>query len=203
GTRLHFRLGENESLLAWRFRLSAADSAGNALSAPGPFLHLSPARGCATWVEQIIDEASFPAAHSDERIRALLLCLFTEIARLQTERPQETGVLSRAQRERIERYCAEHYWSSPAELAQQVELSPDYFTRCFRRTYGTPPRRWMLEKRIESAAVRLLESNLNISQVAHELGYADVFLFSRQFKSVLGESPAHYRGRHNSVGHTG
>jgi AraC-like DNA-binding protein len=203
GTHIHFRLRENDSLLAWRFRLRATDAAGNALRSPTPFWHISPARSCMTWIEQIIDEASFSAPHHAERLRALLLCLLTEIARAETAKTQPTGVLSRGQRQRIERHCIEHQWASPADLARLTELSPDYFTRCFRRTYGEPPRQWLLGNRIKLAASRLLESNLNISQVAHELGYDDVFLFSRQFKAVFGESPTRYRQRHNGVEQTG
>lgn len=48
-------------------------------------------------------------------------------------------------------------------------------------------------------ALRLLESTLNVSQIALELGYRDVFLFSRQFKSVMGENPSAYRQNHGAL----
>ncbi len=43
--------------------------------------------------------------------------------------------------------------------------------------------------------VRLLESQLNISEVAQEFGHRDIVFFSRQFKQVLGRSPRTYRRR--------
>ena len=49
------------------------------------------------------------------------------------------------------------------------------------------------------ATVRLLETNSNISEIALQLGYRDVFLFSRQFKAVHGLSPKAYRHQHGAI----
>lgn len=205
GTSIRFRLPPGEKLVIWRFRLDARGAGGALLAPPRPFWHLAPARNCETWMEQIVDEASYPGTHGERRQRALLACLFIEIARLAEGASNQAGSLTRAQRETIARYFAEHAarWPTPADLAAAAELSPDYFARCFRRTYGVPPRRWLVEERQRLAALRLLESTQNISQIAASLGYADVFLFSRQFKAVFGASPTQYRQSHGAVGHLG
>ena len=39
----------------------------------------------------------------------------------------------------------------------------------------------------------LEESELSITEVAHQLGYPDVYLFSRQFKTIMGVSPRAFR----------
>lgn len=200
GTHIHFHLPPGEKLVIWRFRLRAT-VAGRLLPSPGAYLHLAPARSCETWMEQIVDEASYPAPHGEARQRALLGCLLTEIARLMAGGEDEAGHLTRTQRETLARYFAEHAsgWPTPADLAGSVQLSPDYFARCFRRTYGISPRGWLVEERQRLAALRLLESTGNVSQIARDLGYADVFLFSRQFKAVFGASPTHYRRKHGAV----
>ena len=82
---------------------------------------------------------------------------------------------------------------TPAQLAAHLGLSADYFTRLFRKSYGISPRAWIVRERIKMAAVRLLESHLNIGEVAEEFGYSDIFFFSSQFKQVMGQSPRHYR----------
>jgi len=76
----------------------------------------------------------------------------------------------------------------PAELARALGLSPTWFARLFRRTYGCAPRAWLVRQRIGHAAERL-QSAASIGAVASEFGYADLFLFSRQFRAVLGSSP--------------
>jgi AraC-like DNA-binding protein len=57
------------------------------------------------------------------------------------------------------------------------------------------PKTWLVRRRIHHAALRLDESDDPVSVVASDLGYPDLFLFSRQFKMVMGRSPRHYRAR--------
>lgn len=200
-TPIDFRLDKTQNLVIWRFRLRALDIDSRPLAAPQRLWHVSPARGCETWMEQIVDEASLEAPFQNERMRALLLGLLTELARSRSVAQPVGNVLSRSQRARIAARLSEssRRWPSPADLAQVVELSPDYFTRCFSRTYGVSPRRWLLEERMRLAGVRLLESSATVSQIAGELGYEDIFSFSRQFKAVVGLSPTQYRQRHGTV----
>ncbi|MFF4935051.1 helix-turn-helix transcriptional regulator [Streptomyces griseofuscus] len=82
-----------------------------------------------------------------------------------------------------------------ADLAQMVGLSPDYFTRTFRRTYGMPPREWIIRQIIQHAAAHLDRTGKSIAQIAAFYGYPDSFLFSQQFKSVMGVPPQVYRVR--------
>lgn len=200
GTQLHFTLPENESLLLWRFRLEALDAQSKPLRTPAPFLHLRDAQRCEPWMLKIVDEAQHGTLEP-YRLRGLLLCLFTEIERATDNRHNEPGLLSLRQREVLMKYLAVHLRGrpTPEQLANLLEISPDYFTRCFRRTYGIAPRRWIMEERIRMAAMRLLESNLSVSQIAREFGYEDIFLFSRQFKQVTGASPAKYRATHSGI----
>ena len=80
-----------------------------------------------------------------------------------------------------------------SEAAESARLSPAYFSRLFRATFNTSPRRWILEERIRHAAQWMSDSELNVSEVAYRLGYENPHLFSRQFKSVFGMSPKAYR----------
>ena len=82
---------------------------------------------------------------------------------------------------------------SLAEAARAVGLNPDYFSRQFRKSFGVPPQTWVTRARIQRAAAQLLETDMRIKQVAAELGYDDLYFFSRQFKAVMGKSPRKYR----------
>ena len=115
-------------------------------------------------------------------------------ARLAAPQRKEEG-LSLAQRLHLHRLLEERAASgiAPSELAASLQLSPDYFARQFRHSFGIAPRTWIKRERVRLAAQTLLESNLSVKEVAHHFGFSDIFLFSRQFKQVTGQSPSAYR----------
>ncbi len=121
----------------------------------------------------------------------LLVSSIEHIGRSASTRP----TLSTAQRRRLFAFIDEHSDTrlTAGELAEHLGLSLDYFTRLFRRSFGRPPRDWLLRRRIHEAGRRLEQPELSVTDVAHSLGYPDVYLFSRQFKAVTGTSPRRYR----------
>ena len=79
------------------------------------------------------------------------------------------------------------------ELARELGISRSHFDREFSRQVGVAPKRFLLSCRM-AAARRLLEStDLRVGEVAGQLGYNDIYFFSRQFKSFFGLSPMRYR----------
>jgi AraC-like DNA-binding protein len=99
------------------------------------------------------------------------------------------------QRRILSKWLGEHIHENPtpADLAQLLQLCPDYFTRIFRSTYGLAPKSWLARQRIREA-IRLLEQTpLNVAQIADKLNYADSVHFCRKFKEVTGLSPLNYR----------
>lgn len=109
----------------------------------------------------------------------------------------EVPGLSPDQRRAVERYADEHLAGRPsvAELAAVAGLSAAEFRRRFGASYQLSARSWLLCRRIHAAARRLDETAEPVGAVASAYGYTDVFLFSRQFKSVLGLSPRAWRDR--------
>ena len=92
-----------------------------------------------------------------------------------------------------------HKRLSPPIIARFLDLSPDYFARKFKKTYGMSCRSWLLQRRMQKAGQILLETLNTISQVADRLGYTDIYLFSRQFKKVTGVSPREFRRKHTNA----
>ncbi|HEU5103902.1 MAG TPA: AraC family transcriptional regulator [Roseiflexaceae bacterium] len=82
---------------------------------------------------------------------------------------------------------------SLADAAALVDLAPGYFSRLFTQATGLSFRAFTLQVRLERARTLLEETTMPIGQIAHALGYADVFLFSRQFKQQYGLSPSQAR----------
>ena len=181
----------------YRFRLRVENRRGETLyrrDAPLLVRGIEPAR---RWFEEIV-RATDPGAGSlrSWRIRAALIGLFAE-AQSSKAAPAPSGRLRSRQREALEELVHRDgkVQVTPARLAAHLGLSADYFARLFRKTYGISPRAWIVRERIKMAAVRLLESHLNVGEVAGEFGYRDIFFFSRQFKQIMGQSPKHYRPR--------
>lgn len=145
-------------------------------------------------VQQIINNLEHPDPYSPLRLRALLLLLSIETLVDSSEAPNQKGLSDHA-RTLIYHYVSDHIAEHPttAALARLVRLSPGYFTRIFRATYGMSTRRWLLQQRMNHAALRLKQSQLTVSEIAEQLGYHSVFLFSRQFKQAFGCSPRSYR----------
>ena len=129
----------------------------------------------------------------EPRLRALLVLLFSELRRLAAREAGglDAGTQAR-QLELVERDAAAR--PLPAGLARELGLSPTWFSRLFRRTYGCSPRSWLVRQRITRAAERL-ESASTVGEVALAFGYDDLFLFSRQFRLVMGCSPRAWLAR--------
>lgn len=148
-------------------------------------------------MDELVDELGTRLSFRDTRLRALLVAICAAALRQgeQDIAPAVNGTLTRSQRRLIEghvRADPEHR-TTPTELANLVGLSPDYFTRLFTRTFGTPPRVWLVQERLDRAARALSESTRNVSEIARAVGYDDAAAFSHQFRQRFGVSPRHYR----------
>ncbi|MFO7725714.1 MAG: AraC family transcriptional regulator [Oceanipulchritudo sp.] len=109
---------------------------------------------------------------------------------------EKTRKLSPYQKVHLVRWVRQNLASrpSPAQLADQVGLSPDYFGRVFRNTFGMPPRDWLIRQRIMAARRLLDEGGLSPSEVMGECGFDDLAHFSRQMKRLTGKTPGGGRG---------
>jgi AraC-like DNA-binding protein len=79
------------------------------------------------------------------------------------------------------------------ELAAELYITPEHFSRVFRGLHGISPRAFVTRTRIEAAQSLLMNSGHSIGRVSELLGYESPFYFSRQFKAHLGVSPSEFR----------
>ena len=89
--------------------------------------------------------------------------------------------------------------ASPAEawtidmLAREVSVSRTTLARRFTTLVGEPPLSYLTRWRIELAARHLRETSDAVSTIAHRVGYASEFAFSRAFSRLRGRAPGRYR----------
>ena len=89
-------------------------------------------------------------------------------------------------------------WSA-AEMARRAHLSKSQFTRRCRTLVGIPPMEFVIRTRLNTARQLVCETNMKLALIATELGYSDVYFFSRQFKQHFGCPPSDFRRKQSSA----
>lgn len=189
-----FRSAQDPPLIIHRFRFTV-ERRSRALKPGWPFRFLPEAWRLLDTIKQIILEAERPGKFGDWRVRALLSLLSIQVFETSPSQRRGGSFLDEVQRAKIATLLSENtaLRPTPSDLARLLEYSPGYFTRIFQRSYGMAPRAWLLQQRLRYAAMLLRESSNRVSDIAHQLGYAEVYLFSRQFRQKFGASPKQYR----------
>ncbi|MBR5308623.1 MAG: AraC family transcriptional regulator [Clostridia bacterium] len=83
-----------------------------------------------------------------------------------------------------------------SEYAAKCHLSKSRFEHVFKEHMGTTPMDYLFRIRIEAAKNLLESTELRISRIAEEVGFADANYFARVFKKYTGDSPAKYRNKY-------
>ncbi len=78
---------------------------------------------------------------------------------------------------------------SVEDFARLTGRSPSTFLRDFKRSFGTTPREWLFEQRMQRASQWLASGELAVGAVAERLGYESVSHFIRTFKRRFGKTP--------------
>lgn len=96
---------------------------------------------------------------------------------------------------RAKSFISEHLGEnlSVATLAEKFYVSPNYFSRLFKRVEGEGCNEYIVRKRIEKAKTLLETTTLKTGRVAMAVGYNDTNYFSIAFKKHTGVSPTKYR----------
>jgi AraC-like DNA-binding protein len=81
------------------------------------------------------------------------------------------------------------------DVARHANVSLSHLHLLFKRHYGMPPLRYFLSMKIEQAKLLLANPNITLKQIAGQLGYANPYFLSRQFKRFTGLSPKSYRSQ--------
>ena len=121
-----------------------------------------------------------------------LLCSHGIVSR---RAPPVRGSLAVWQQRLVASYIEEHL-AEPIPLdalAKLVHLSSYYFCRAFKQSFGTPPHRYHISRRIERAKTLLAEPAHSVTEIALELGFSETSSFSAAFRHVTGITPTEYR----------
>lgn len=79
------------------------------------------------------------------------------------------------------------------ELSGLMCITPDHFSKIFKRVIGIPPCEYIQMKRIERAQALLLTSRKSITEIGEQVGIYNSAQFSRLFTKTVQCSPREYR----------
>lgn len=134
------------------------------------------------------------------KVKILELLLYLEALEF-TETKTEKPYFYKTQIEKtkaIQRFLVEHLAEhfTQEQLAQQFEIPLTPMKRCFKSIYGNTIGGWLLQYRMNQAAVLLQhQRKLSITEIAGKVGYDSPSKFSIAFRRVMGLSPSEYRNR--------
>lgn len=161
------------------------------------YLHFASehSRRLAVYVQEFFCERYDPCACSEDVLSGLFGLILSELVTIcetdlstapQTNLP--STVLS------ILKYLESHYQTaSLQQTASSFGLNPDYLSRILKKYTGKSFQTLLLEQRLSAAKQLLLQSDLTIENVAHEVGYDNVTFFYKKFEAYYHCSPGDFR----------
>ncbi|MFO1443573.1 ABC transporter substrate-binding protein [Bacillus sp. Bva_UNVM-123] len=84
-------------------------------------------------------------------------------------------------------------------LAERAQVSPEHFSRVFRKHTGHTFSAYLTLLRIRESQQKLLYDMPKLDQLAHEVGYKEGTYLSRKFKRLVGISPTAYYNKQKRV----
>jgi AraC family transcriptional regulator len=164
--------------------------------APRPFFEDATLADTALKVVRLIES---PRSDIGPYFEALCAVLSHELVRLGTVaacgEAQVKGGLAPWQRRAVVDYIEQHLGEPIplATLAALARLSPHYFCRAFKQSFGMPPHRYHTSLRIERAKTLLAKPFSSVTEVGLTMGFQETSSFSVAFQKTTGLTPTAYR----------
>lgn len=151
-------------------------------------------------VEALIREHHHQFPHTEEVVQQLINTIITIAARnislitpINIDKPKsETAML-------MINYIHQHIYEPSKlrveELAKHFNLSATYLSEYFKIQTGSSLQEYVMNYKIKIIEMRLMHTNLNISEIVYELGFSDASHLNRIFKKYRGISPSEFKRR--------
>jgi AraC family transcriptional regulator len=150
-------------------------------------------------VRTLANEMQAGFANGRMYAEGLSLTMLGWLTRHYAAKPPQTSRsrrLSETNKRRIREFIDETIGEdvSVMQLAAVVNMSPNHFARIFKASFGIPPHRFLLQRRIDLASAVLRQmTDRPISDVAVSFGFASQAHFTEVFRRVVGVTPARWR----------
>lgn len=127
----------------------------------------------------------------------LIMQMLTEMAVTGLEVPDASARLADEAAKYIKLHLKEV--RGTAEIAAALKCNPDYLGRKFKEKFGWTLTEEIHRQRIHQAKRFLLDSVMNIAEIAENSGFEDPVYFRKIFKRIEAQSPSTYRKQYSRV----
>ena len=171
----------------------------------GAVLELSSSPELRTVFRRMLDEHREDGVASQAMIAALmrecLVLVVRHLCEMQDGQPPWLGALARPRlRQAFGAVLAQPGDAhSLASLAEAAGMSRSAFTRDFAESLGVTPMTFVRRVRMQRATQLLRTTDLTVTAIAHQVGFASRAHFSRTFTERFGRSPSVYRTEHRRL----
>lgn len=170
------------------------DAVGELLSQVGingrkPVIKIGAYHEASSLFEQIYTEAQQRSASSGLKIMSHIYSFFAILLK-EAEPAPASDYVSTA------KGMIEYNLDQPLSvrmLSDSLNLDPSYFTRIFTKAEGISPKKFILNKKMESAKQLLKNTDASVLEISNSMGFFDQLYFSRIFRKTVGMSPTEYR----------
>ena len=114
---------------------------------------------------------------------------------------QDPELLRRRLRAKGRMDAASHEEWPVRRLVRVSAMSGVHFARSFKESFGLPPHRYLLTRRIERATTRRRAAELSTTEIAFQTGWNSLGTFGRTLRDITGESPGELRAREKAAPH--
>lgn len=145
-------------------------------------------------VKMIVDSAIYEPSPTDILTKIINVLDNEEISSFRTANSAEN--IETRQFESVQHYISNNFHSecNVETLANISGLSKYYFTRLFKEAFHISPAKYLMNYRMNRAVKDLLDNtNLSMSEIAHQNGFFDESHFDKLFKQYHGVSPKKYQ----------
>ena len=85
------------------------------------------------------------------------------------------------------------------KLAALCDMSESYLKRLFKERYGIPPKKYLIQLKLNHACDLLRLDRYTVTEIAEMCHFSDIYFFSRQFKEHMGITPTQFVKKYKSA----
>jgi AraC family transcriptional regulator len=130
-----------------------------------------------------------------DEVGLLLAARFLDVAAGQARAPVTVSPRDRARAVAAALHLDDHAAESIDldTISTEADLSPFHFLRIFARVVGVTPHQYLIRARLRRSARLLAAGGRSITDIALDVGFADLSHFVRTFRRAAGVSPRAFR----------